>query len=120
MRTIAVDVSAPTVALANPGATISGSVTLNATVTGSGATQVAFATSPAGRARPWSSVGTDTSAPWSATFDTSLLPDGVYDLRATVSDKPRQPPRFDTVSSIRVDNTAPARSFPRRRRKARP
>ena len=36
MRTITVDVSAPTVVLANPGATISGSVTLNATVTGSG------------------------------------------------------------------------------------
>ena len=105
MRTITVDVSAPTVVLANPGATISGSVTLNATVTGSGATQVAFATSPAGGAS-WSSVGTDTSAPWSATFNTSLLPDGVYDIRATVSDSLGNT-SFDTVTSIRVDNTAP-------------
>jgi hypothetical protein len=105
MRTITVDVSAPTVALANPGATISGSVTLNATVTGSGATQVSFATSPAGGAS-WSSVGTDTSAPWSATFNTSLLPDGVYDIRATVSDSLGNT-SFDTVTSIRVDNTAP-------------
>src|SRR5205823_3144384 len=48
MRTITVDVSAPTVVLTNPGATISGSVTLDATVGGSGATQVVFATSPAG------------------------------------------------------------------------
>ena len=105
MRTITVDVSAPTIVLANPGATISGSVTLNATVTGSGATQVAFATSPAGGAS-WSSVGTDTSAPWSATFNTSVLPDGVYDIRATVSDSLGNI-SFDTVTSIRVDNTAP-------------
>ena len=104
-RTITVDVSAPTVVLANPGATISGSVTLNATVTGSGATQVAFAASPAGGAS-WTSVGTDTTAPWSATFNTSLLPDGVYDIRATVSDSLGNT-AFDTVTSIRVDNTAP-------------
>jgi hypothetical protein len=105
LRTITVDVSAPTVVLANPGATISGSVTLNATVTGSGATQVSFATSPAGGAS-WSSVGTDTSAPWSTTFNTSLLPDGVYDIRATVSDSLGNT-SFDTVTSIRVDNAAP-------------
>ncbi|TML88547.1 MAG: hypothetical protein E6G09_01940, partial [Actinobacteria bacterium] len=105
MHTITVDVSAPTVVLTNPGAIISGSVTLNATVSGSGATQVAFAATPAGGAS-WSSLGTDTSAPWSTTVDTLQLQDGVYDLRATVSDNLGNT-SFDTVSGIRIDNTAP-------------
>ncbi|MDQ2969246.1 MAG: Ig-like domain-containing protein, partial [Actinomycetota bacterium] len=105
MRTITVDVSAPTVVLTNPGSTISGSVTLNATVSGSGATQVAFAATPAGGAS-WSSLGTDTSSPWSTTFDSSQLQDGVYDLRATVSDDLGNT-SADVVAAIRIDNTAP-------------
>ncbi len=104
-RTFTVDVSAPTVVLTNPGATISGSVTLNATVTGSGATQVVFGATPAGGGS-WSTLGTDTSAPWSTTFDSTHLADGVYDLRATVSDNLGNT-SSDVVASIRVDNTAP-------------
>ena len=105
LRTITVDVSAPTVVLTNPGATISGSVILDATVSGSGATQVVFAATPAGGAS-WSSLGTDTSAPWSTTFDTLQLQDGLYDLRATVSDNLGNT-SSDVVAAIRVDNTAP-------------
>ncbi|HEU5277858.1 MAG TPA: Ig-like domain-containing protein [Gaiellaceae bacterium] len=105
VRTITVDVSAPTVTLANPGATVSGSVTLNAAVSGTGAVQVAFAASPAGGAS-WSSLGTDTSAPWSATFDSTKLTDGIYDLRAMVTDNHGNS-SSDVVSSIRIDNTAP-------------
>ncbi len=105
MRTITVDVSAPTVVLTNPGATISGSVTLDATVSGSGATQVAFAVTPAGGAS-WSSLGTATTAPWNATVDTTQLQDGVYDLRATVTDNLGNT-SFDIVTGIRVDNTVP-------------
>jgi hypothetical protein len=104
-RTITVDVSAPTVVLANPGATISGSVTLGATVSGSGATQVAFAATPAGGAS-WSSLGNDASSPWSTTFDSSQLQDGIYDLRATVSDNLGNT-SSDVVTGIRIDNTAP-------------
>ena len=105
MRTVTVDVSAPTVVLTNPGATISGAVTLNATVSGTGATQVAFAATLAGGAS-WSSLGTDASSPWSTTFDSSQLPDGVYDLRATVSDNLGNT-SSDVVAAIRIDNTAP-------------
>src|SRR5439155_8655761 len=105
LRTITVDVTAPTVVLTNPGATISGSVILDATVSGSGATQVVFAATSAGGAS-WSSLGTDTSAPWSTTFDTLQLQDGLYDLRATVSDNLGNT-SSDVVAAIRVDNTAP-------------
>jgi hypothetical protein len=103
--TVTVDVTAPTVVLTNPGSTISGTVTLNATVSGSGATQVAFAASPAGGAS-WTSIATDTSAPWSAAFDTLSRGDGLYDLRATVSDGLGNT-SSDVVTGIRIDNTAP-------------
>jgi hypothetical protein len=106
MRTITVSVTAPTIVLTNPGAIISGLVTLNATVSGPGATQVVFAATPAGGAS-WSSVGTVTSAPWSAAFDTSQLQDGVYDLRASVSDNLGNT-SSDVVTAIRIDNTAPS------------
>ena len=103
--TVTVDVTAPTVVLSNPGATIAGTVTLDATVTGSGAAQVVFAWSPAGGAS-WTTIATDTSSPWSVAFDTTKLTDGLYDLRATVSDTLGNT-SSDIVAGIRVDNTAP-------------
>jgi hypothetical protein len=103
--TVTVDVTAPTVVLTNPGSTISATVTLNATVAGSGATQVAFASTPTGGAS-WASIATDASAPWSTAFTTTTLADGVYDLRATVSDSLGNS-SSDVVTGIRIDNTAP-------------
>src|SRR5207245_2355149 len=76
--TVHVDATAPTVVLSNPGSPLANTVTLNATVTGNGATQVAFSVSPAG-ANAWTPIGTDTAAPWSQAFDTTRVPDGVYD-----------------------------------------
>src|SRR5262249_40668169 len=61
--TLNVDVTSPTVTLASPGATISGTVTLSAKVGGSGATQVVFDATPAGGAT-WTALGADTNAPW--------------------------------------------------------
>jgi hypothetical protein len=103
--TFDVDVTAPTVTLTSPGATIFGTVTLNATVSGSSATNVAFAATPAGGAT-WTSLGTDTSAPWSVAYDTTKLADGVYDLRATVTDNLGNSSQ-DVVTGVRVDNAAP-------------
>src|SRR5206468_2362467 len=70
--TFNVDVTAPTVTLTNPGATIFGTVNLNATVIGSGATNVVFAATPAGGAS-WTSLGTDATSPWSLPYDTTKL-----------------------------------------------
>jgi hypothetical protein len=103
--TFDVDVTAPTITLTSPGATVFGTVTLNATVSGSGATNVVFGATPAGGAT-WTSLGTDTTAPWSVSYDTTKLPDGVYDLRATVTDNLGNS-SSDVVSGVRVDNTAP-------------
>ncbi|TML19511.1 MAG: hypothetical protein E6G32_12085 [Actinobacteria bacterium] len=103
--TVHVDATAPTVVLSNPGSPLANTVTLNATVTGNGATQVAFSVSPAG-ANAWTPIGTDTAAPWSQAFDTTSVPDGLYDLRAVVSDSLGNTSQ-DTRPNIRIDNTAP-------------
>jgi large repetitive protein len=103
--TFNVDVSAPTVTLTNPGATISGTVALNATVNGSGATQVVFGATPSGGGA-WTSLGSDTSAPWSVSVDTTKLADGTYDLRATVTDSLGNT-SSDVVAAVKIDNTAP-------------
>src|SRR5207302_8403265 len=103
--TFDVDVTAPTVVLTNPGANISGLVTFNATVSGSGAARVVFDATPSGGAT-WSALGTDTASPWSFGYDTTKLPDGLYDLRATVSDDFGNS-SSDVITGIRIDNTAP-------------
>ncbi|MFL5918543.1 MAG: Ig-like domain-containing protein, partial [Gaiellaceae bacterium] len=103
--TFNVDVTAPTVVLANPGATIAGTVTLSATVSGNGATSVVFGATPTGGAS-WTTLGSDASAPWSIAYDTTKLADGTYDLRATVSDNLGNSSQ-NVVAGIRVDNTAP-------------
>jgi hypothetical protein len=103
--TFDVDVTAPTVTLTNPGASISGVVSLNATVSGSGAAQVSFGATPAGGSS-WTSLGTDTSSPWSLVYDTTKLADGLYDVRAIVTDTYGNS-SSDVVAGIRIDNTAP-------------
>jgi len=103
--TVHVDTTAPTVALQDAGLLLSGTVTLGATVTGSGAAQVAFSASPAG-ANAWQPIATDSAAPWSVSFDTTRFTDGLYDLRAVVSDSLGNTSQ-DVRTSIRLDNTAP-------------
>ena len=54
---------------------------------------LAFQRSPAG-AGTWTTVDTDTSAPYSASFDTTGVTDGLYDLRVTSPTTPvTRPPR---------------------------
>ena len=55
------------------------------TTTSSDTIQVTFERSPAGAAT-WSTIAVDSGAPFSASFDTSLLADGLYDLSAIASD----------------------------------
>jgi Bacterial Ig domain/Bacterial Ig-like domain len=102
--TVVVDSTAPGVTLDDPGAQISGTVALSASTTGD-ATVVAFAYSPAG-ASSWTAIGSDGSAPYGANFNTTTTADGMYDLRAVVSDAVG-----NTSSSIRpgvrIDNFMP-------------
>jgi len=104
--TVHIDSTAPTVTLANPGANLSGTVGLTATTVGPDAVSVSFEVSPAG-ANTWQTISTDNASPWTASFDTHTVADGLYDIRAKAVDA------LGNVGSslrtgIRIDNTAPS------------
>jgi Protein of unknown function (DUF3607). len=83
--TVHVNSTAPTVVLTNPGANISGTVPLTASTSGPAAVSVTFQVSPAG-ANTWQTISVDSASPWSASFDTTSVSDGLYDIRALAVD----------------------------------
>ncbi|MCR4514316.1 Ig-like domain-containing protein [Aeromicrobium sp. 50.2.37] len=90
--TAASDWTPPTVAVTQPaGGTVSGTTTITATASDaqSGVAQVVLQYQPAD-ASSWVTLCTDTTAPYSCTWDTranGATPDGPYDLRAIATDK---------------------------------
>jgi chitinase len=81
-----VDNTAPTVSLTNPGTPLSGTVALAATASDSvGVAGVSFERSPAG-AGTWTQICNDTTSAYSCSFNTTLISDGTYDLRAVATD----------------------------------
>jgi hypothetical protein len=105
-RTIVVDNHPPTVTLDSPGAAVRATVALT-TTTSSDTTQVTFERSPVG-AGTWSTILVDSTAPFAASLDTTLLADGLYDLRAIATDDASVV--TSNVVTTRVDNTAPTGS----------
>jgi hypothetical protein len=94
------------VALANPGSPLRGNVTLTATAASDrGIADVVFQTSPAG-AGTWTTACTATTTPFTCTWDTTAVADGLRDVRAVATDDAGYT-RTDTVTDRRVDNTAP-------------
>ncbi len=92
------------------GADLRGSVALAATASDSApgsVNTVTFQVSPAG-AGVWADLGTDGSAPYGATLDTTTLTDGLYDLRVFTTDASGNAEATPATTSVRVDNTAPA------------
>ena len=86
----------------------------NASDPSTGVQQVVFERSPAG-ASTWTTIGTDTSAPYAANWNTGAVADGLYDLRAVATDTLGHT-TTDVVASRRVDNTARQRCKPCRSR----
>jgi hypothetical protein len=103
-----VDTGAPSVSLTDPGTNLRGIVALTATASDSltGVASVAFQRSPAG-AGSWTTIGTDSSSPYSVDFDTASVTDGLYDLRAVATDTAGNTANV-VVASRRVDNTPPS------------
>jgi hypothetical protein len=82
---------APTVILKNPGARLTGTVTLTATAKpypGRRIVSVSFEYSRSGKGL-WTTIATATKAPYRASLSTRALPQGHYDLRAVASDNLR-------------------------------
>ena len=102
----AADFNTVAVALTNPGSPLSGTVTLSATAASDrGIVSVLFQSAPAGTST-WTDACTDTSTPYSCSFDTTSVTDGLRDVRAVATDSAGYS-RTDTVTDRRVDNTAP-------------
>ncbi|MEX0817900.1 MAG: Ig-like domain-containing protein, partial [Gaiellales bacterium] len=105
-----VDNTNPTATMNDPGANLGGTVSLTASAAdtgGSGVANVKIQRSPAG-AGTWTDVCTDPSSPYSCSFDTTAVADGLYDFRAISTDNAGNTATSTTVANRRVDNTAPS------------
>jgi hypothetical protein len=97
----------PTSTMTDPGAYLRATVTLDATASdGGGIANVKIQRSPAGVGN-WTDVCTDTTFSYSCSFDTTLVADGLYDLRAVATDNANRSTVSAVVANRRVDNTAP-------------
>src|SRR5207302_724820 len=107
--TFTYDGTAPTGSITAPGAAwVHGSsvaVSSDSADGGSGVQQAAFEVSPAGGGN-WSSIGTDSSSPYSVTWDTTGLANGSYDLRVVTTDRAGNSTTSATAT-VGVDNAAP-------------
>lgn len=83
----AADWTPPTVAIASPGSPVKGTTTLSATASDAetGIKNVAIQYQAAEGAG-WTTVCTDTTAPFECSWDTKAVADGAYDLRAVATD----------------------------------
>ena len=95
----AADWTPPTVAMTAPGATVKDVVTLAATAsdaeTGIASVTLQYAATGAG----WVDVCTDTTAPYTCSWDTRGLADGAYSLRAQATDNAGYSATSATVST---------------------
>ena len=100
----AADWTPPTVAMTAPGSTVKDVVTLAATAsdaeTGIASVTLQYAATGAG----WADVCTDTTAPYSCSWDTRGLADGAYSLRAQATDNAGYSATSATVSTTVANN----------------
>ena len=109
---VRVDNIVPTAAVTAPAssAIIKGVYTVTGTATdtgGSGVANALFQRSPAGT-NTWTNVAAaDTTSPYTASWTTTAVTDGLYDLRVTSTDNAGNTFTSALVTNVRVDNTAP-------------
>ena len=105
---IALDNTAPTGALDPIASPMNGTVTLTATASDatSGVASVAIQRSLAG-VGSWTTICTDTTSPYSCSFASTGVADGLYDFRAIVTDVAGNTFTTATVQNRVVSNVAP-------------
>lgn len=100
-----VDNTVASVSVDDPGAFLSDTVTITAQASSSaGIASVRIQRAPAG-GTTWTDLCTDTTAPYSCTWNTTTVVDGLYDLRAILTDNRGQTTTSAIVGSRRVDNS---------------
>lgn len=103
-RAVVVDNTVPTVTMTNPGSPLSGTRTFAATAAdnGSGVGQVTVQHSRAGG--PWTTLCVLATAPWSCSYDTRSLADGLYSFRAVATDRAGNSATSVAVTNRTVNN----------------
>lgn len=105
-----VDNTVSAVSMEDPGAFLSGTVALTATASSTaGVTSVRIDRAPSGTTT-WTAVCTDTTSPYSCSWDTTTVTDGLYDFRAVLVDGRGVTTISSTVTGRRVDNS-PLRAY---------
>ncbi len=100
-----VDNTAASVSVEDPGPFLTGAVTINASANAvGGIASVRIQRAPAGTTT-WTDICTDTTSPYSCSFDTTTVADGSYDLRAVLLDASGKTTTSATVSGRTVDNS---------------
>lgn len=100
----AVDNTVTSVSVEDPGAFLTGTVAVSAAASSSaGIVNVKVQRSPAG-ASTWTDLCTDTTSPYSCSWDTTTVADGLYDLRAIALDGRSATTISSLVTGRRVDN----------------
>lgn len=101
----AVDWTPPTVSVVSPGSAVKGTTTVSVTAT-DGETGVAAVVLEqlAPGASDWASICTDTTAPWSCAWNTAVVPDGQYSLRARATDMAGYETTSDAVRTTVANN----------------
>jgi hypothetical protein len=101
-------ISPAAVSIADPGSPLHGTVTLNGSATdaGSGIAVVRFQYTEAGGSA-WADACVSAVSPYSCGFDTTSLPDGLYDLRIVATDAAGNFTNSTAVLNRRIDNTLP-------------
>lgn len=100
-----VDNTISSVSLADPGAYLGGtaSLTVDANST-AGVTSVTTQYAPTGTST-WTTICATSQSPYTCTWDTTSLPDGLYDLRAVLVDGTGKLTISTLVTGRRIDNT---------------
>jgi hypothetical protein len=108
-RTVTIDNTAPTGSITAPAANanLRGTVTVtaNSADAASGVQSAAIQRSPA-LLDTWTTIVTDTSSPYTTSWNTTGVADGLYDLRVITTDNAGSTFTSPLVQ-VRVDNTAP-------------
>lgn len=100
----AVDNTVSTVAVEDPGAYLSGTVSVGATASSTaGVASVRIERAPSG-GDTWTPLCTDGTAPYACGWDTTTVADGLYDLRAVMVDGRGATSTSAVLSARRVDN----------------
>ncbi|MFW6774933.1 signal peptidase I [Nocardioides sp. CPCC 205120] len=100
-----VDNRVASVAVTDPGAFLSGTVQVAATAYSPSAIASVRVQRATSGSTTWTDLCTDTTSPYACTWDTTLVANGLYDLRAVLTDTTGRTTTSAVVASRRVDNS---------------